>query len=209
MASPLRVPSFARYAALALAATAASASGPWFYARGPVVRGLPRGYVTYRYRGAPWFFHGGSWYRPWRGGFRGGYPPVGLYIPLLPLGYMAFWFGGVPYYSYEGVYYTDAPSGGYVVAAPPPEEEGARQPAQPKIESPDSAALDALLIIPKEGQNEEKMVADRKEAQRYAMEKSRYDPAYSDPSDPGAPRARQAYLRAMRSYLEERGYSVK
>jgi hypothetical protein len=65
------------------------------------------------------------------------------------------------------------------------------------------------MIIPKEGQKEDKMVADRQQARRYAMDKSGYDPQRSDPSDPGTPRARQAYLKALKSYLEDRGYSVK
>jgi hypothetical protein len=132
------------------------------------------------------------------------------------MGYATFWFGGVPYYNYDDVYYADAPSGGYVVVDPPPEtgRQESGKPAQPKSETPDAghvdaAALDALLIIPKKGQSEEQMVTDRKEAQLYALDKSGYDPTHSDPSDPGTPRARQAYLRAMRSYLEERGYSVK
>jgi hypothetical protein len=174
-----------------------------------MVRGLRGGYATYRYGGRPWFFSGGYWYRPWGVGYRAFYPPIGFRLSLLPAGYVSFWFGGIPYYSYEGVYYIDAPSGGYQVAEPPPGRESATLPAEPPAESPDEAALDALLIIPKEGQSEEKMIADRQEAQRYARMKSQYDPAHSDPGDPGTPRARQAYLKAMRSYLEERGYSVK
>jgi hypothetical protein len=173
------------------------------------VGGLPRGYATYSYRGADWYFGAGRWYRPWRGGYMAFYPPIGLCLPLLPLGYMTYYYGGMPYYYYEDVYYTSAPTGGYMVADPPPEAEAPRRPSQPAPRPADAAALDALLIIPKAGQSEEKMLADRKEAQRYAMEESRYDPGRSDASDPGTPRARQAYLRAMRSYLETRGYSVK
>lgn len=43
---------------------------------------------------------------------------------------------------------------------------------------------------------------------RFAENRAGYDPARSDPNDPGTPRARQSYLRALKSYLEERGYSV-
>jgi hypothetical protein len=52
-------------------------------------------------------------------------------------------------------------------------------------------------------------VVDLPPAERFAQNQSRYDPARSDPADPGTPRARQSYLRAMKSYLETRGYSVK
>jgi hypothetical protein len=69
--------------------------------------------------------------------------------------------------------------------------------------------MDAMVIIPRHGQSDDKILADRRDAQRYAAAQSRYDPARSDPADPGTPRARQSYLRAMKSYLENRGYSVK
>jgi hypothetical protein len=184
-------------------------SGGGYYSTRVRVSSLPRGYATYQYRGSDWYFGAGHWYRPWRGAYLSYYPPVGLCLPLLPLGYLTYTYGGAPYYWYEDVYYTSAPSGGYMVVDPPAELEAPRRPSQPIPGSTDAAALDALLIIPKAGQTEERMLADRQAAQRYAMEQSRYDPARSDPSDPGTPRARQAYQRALRSYLEERGYSVK
>ena len=94
-------------------------------------------------------------------------------------------------------------------AAPAPQSPAPAAPAPSGTASPNNAPADALLIIPKEGQNEQKMQADRQNAQRYAAEESGFDPAHSDASDPGTPRARRAYFRAMKSYLEERGYSVK
>jgi hypothetical protein len=173
------------------------------------LRVLPRGYATYHWGGAPYYRYGGGWYRPWRGSYLACYPPLGLWLDILPFGFASYYYGGVRYYSYEDVYYTDAPQGGYVVADPPPDRQTTRPPAQPQAGSPDAAALDALLILPKEGQSAERMKADRTAAQRYALQKSGYDPADSDPSDPGTPRARRAYLKAMRSYLETRGYSVE
>ena len=169
------------------------------------VRVLPAGCVSYRWGGSPYFYGGGAWYRPWGGAFVGCYPPVGICLPLLPLDYAAFWWNGVHYYSYEDVYYTDAPAGGYVVADPPPNRVARGSQSGP---GPDDAAADALIIAPKDGQTKERAKADRTEAQRYAIQKSGYDPAYSDPSDPGTPRARKAYLTAMRSWLEEHGYTV-
>jgi hypothetical protein len=206
MTGPLRFASFTRAAIFALAATGAFAGAPGFRPYRPMT-GAPRGYVPHGYRGAPWHYGGGYGYRPWGGGFGFGYPSIGFYLPLLPMGYMTVWFGGVPYYWSEGVYYTEAPYGGYVVADPPAREEAQKSP-----QSTDGGAdpsLGTLLIIPKEGQDEERMVADRRDAQRYASEKSGYDPAHSDSSDPGTPRARKAYLRAVKLYLEDRGYSVK
>jgi len=187
---------------------------------GVSLRVLPGGYASYRFGGSPWYFGGGVWYRPWGRGYAPFYPPVGLCLSVLPFGYMTYSYGGIPYYWYQDVYYVDAPSGGYMVANPPVNESPYPQPAPapsmpsappppPPAASPSSAPADALLIIPKEGQNEQKMVADRQEAQRYAMEESGFDPARSDPNDPGTPRARRAYFRAMKAYLEERGYSVK
>ncbi|HLO65665.1 MAG TPA: DUF6515 family protein [Holophaga sp.] len=172
---------------------------------GSSYRSLPGGYHTYHYGGRPWYFHGGHWYRPWRGAYLGWYPPVGIWLDVLPIGYTTLWWGPVRYYVYENVYYRDSPDGGYITADPPEGREGTTESRPP---SQDQAALDALLITPKEGQSAERMRADRADAQRYALRKSGYDPAYADPSDPGTPRARRAYLRAMREYLETRGYDV-
>ena len=169
---------------------------------------LPFGYRPYRYGGIDCYYGGGIWYRPWGGGFAPFYPPIGLSLTVLPFGYSTYYYGGVPYYWYEDVYYTDAASGGYVVADPPVQGDSYRpapQPSRPSVESP----ADSLLIIPKEGQSEQKMQADRQSARNYAMDESGFDPGRADASDPGTARARRAYFRAMKSYLEERGYLVK
>jgi hypothetical protein len=180
--------------------------GPrWGWGPGFFVPGLPLGCLTLSFGGAAWYYGGGYWYRPYGVGYVVDLPPAGIVIPALPYGYTTFVYGGVSYYCADDVYYTAAP-GGYVVTAPPPGRENLPGP-QPG--SPDAAALDALVIIPKQGQSEDRILADRREAQRYAAAQSRYDPARSDPTDPGTPRARQSYLRAMKSYLERRGYSVK
>ena len=112
------IPSPVRYVALALAATAASAGGAWFLARGPVLRGLPAGYETHSYQGAPLFLHEGVWYRPWRGGFRACDPPVGLDLPSVPAGSERLWHDGSLLYTFAGVYYREAPGGGYQVTEP-------------------------------------------------------------------------------------------
>lgn len=178
--------------------------GPWF---GRSARALPYGYRSYAWHGSPYYLSGGMWYRPWGGWYYGCYPPIGLALATLPFGYETFWWGGMRYYGFDDVYYTDAPAGGYVVADPPPNR--APRAADPVPGTPDAAALDALLIVPLKGQGEDQMKGDRANARRYALEESGYDPARSDPNDPGTPRARRAYLRAMKEYLESRGYSVK
>jgi hypothetical protein len=236
MAISDRFPTILRFAALSLIACSAFAGQPWFRGGGGGVRGggfhsggfhsggafrahpggfhsgagfrvygsvgvLPRGYATYHWGGAPYYTHGGLWYRPWRGSYLGCYPPIGLFLDVLPFGFATAYYGGLRYYSYEDVYYTDAPSGGYTVADPPDQPE-ARPAPSPAPEH------DALLVSPRDGQSPEKMKADRADAQRYARKASGYDPAFSDPADPGTPRARRAYHKALRSYLEERGYTV-
>lgn len=173
--------------------------GGWF---GRPVTYLPHGYLSYTWHGSPWYCHAGLWYRPWRGAYISCYPPVGLWLDVLPIGFTSVWFGGTPYYCYENVYYVQSDRGGYTVVDPPAE---AAAPAP----SPDGAALDALLITPKEGQSQERMRADRREAQARAIARSGYDPAYTDPGDPGTPRARRTYLRILREELEKRGYSVE
>jgi hypothetical protein len=229
MALP-RISNLLRFAALSLIATSAFAGGPWFRGGAAIHGGgfhgggfhgggyrggagfrvygsvgvLPRGYATYRWGGNPYYYNGGLWYRPWRGAYIGCYPPVGLWLDVLPFGFATVYYGGMPYYTYQDVYYTDSPSGGYMVADPPDQPE-ARRPAPAPSVAPEH---DALLISPKEGQGADKMKADRADAQRYARKVSGYDPAFSDPGDPGTPRARRAYHKALRSYLEERGYTV-
>ena len=197
--------------------------GGWGWGPRYVYPGLPRGYVSFTFGGAPWYYCGGFWYRPWGASFIVDAPPIGLVIPFLPLGCSTLVYGGATYYTLDDTYYTAAPSGpGYVVAAPPPDQplvaqpppaqppaaQPAPAPPQPAPGSADALALDALVIFPKNGQSEEKMLQDRRDAMRFASAQTGYDPARSDPNDPGTPRARQDYLRSMKAYLEQRGYSV-
>lgn len=179
----------------------------WGWGRGYYLPLLPAGCLALSFGGAAWYYGGGYWYRPSGLGFVVDLPPVGLVVPVLPLGCSAFNWGGVTYYYANDVYYTAAPTGpGYVVTTPPPQ---AAPPSQPPPGSPDAAALDALVVIPEKGQKEAQILADRREAQQFASRQAGYDPARSDPSDPGTPRARQAYLRAMKTYLENHGYKVE
>jgi len=61
-----------------------------------------------------WDIHEDGHHAYWWWGFHPGFS-----VSILPQGYIQVPVGGVPYYYYEGTYYETAPSGGYVVAAPP------------------------------------------------------------------------------------------
>jgi hypothetical protein len=80
---------------------------------------LPGGHVALTFRGNPFFFHSGVWYRRGGSGFVVVRPPVGIIVPILPPAYSTVVAGGVPYYYANDVYYAQAP-GGYAVAEPPP-----------------------------------------------------------------------------------------
>ncbi|MCB2190907.1 MAG: SH3 domain-containing protein [Deltaproteobacteria bacterium] len=98
---------------------------------GPGWRGAPPpGHRRVVVRGAPYYFWGGRYYRPWRGGYMSVFPPVGLVISVLPPGFRVMVFGGINYYLYNGIYYRPAP-GGYVVVSPP-----AAVPAQTVVSAP-------------------------------------------------------------------------
>src|SRR5258705_3379131 len=48
--------------------------------RGYVAPALPRGYVDVRYRGSPYYFYRGSWYRPYGPRYIVARPPFGIGI---------------------------------------------------------------------------------------------------------------------------------
>lgn len=182
--------------------------GGWYGGWGPgfFLAALPFGYLTCTYLGAPWYYAGGLWYRSYDDGYVVDLPPAGIQVPALPPDSTTYTYPGGTYYFARGVWYTADPAGpGYVVAAPPPAAAAAR----PAPGTPDDTGPEPLLLIPRNGQTEEKMLADRREAQRYAAGQSGYDPARSQSGDPGVPRARQNYLQNLKAFLEGRGYSVK
>lgn len=90
----------------------------YYPAPGYFVSVLPAGRLELRFRGDPFFFHSGVWYRRSGPGFIVARPPIGIIVPILPPSYTALTVGGVPYYYADDVYYVQAP-GGYAVAAPP------------------------------------------------------------------------------------------
>jgi hypothetical protein len=79
---------------------------------------LPAGHIALTFRGSPFFFHSGVWYRRSGPSFVVVRPPVGIVVPILPPGYSTVVVGRVPYYYADDVYYEQAP-GGYAVVTPP------------------------------------------------------------------------------------------
>src|SRR3989475_10831375 len=92
---------------------------------------LPRGHIALTFRGNPFFFHSGVWYRRGGSGFVVVRPPVGIIVSILPPAYSTVVVGGAPYYYANDAHYVEAP-GGYAVAEPPAGvAEAAAAPAAP------------------------------------------------------------------------------
>lgn len=171
--------------------------------RGYAVAALPRGYVTVNYRGGPYYYHQGIWYRPGGGRFVVVRPAIGLYVPFLPQFYTTVWFGGIPYYYADDAYYTwRADRRQYEVTEPPANVSAGSAPA---------GASSDLFIYPKNGQSEEQQGKDRYECHSWASGQSGFDPTQPLGGVPEsqAQSKRDDYQRAMTACLEARGYSVK
>lgn len=178
--------------------------GRYYPPRGYAVGALPRGYVTVNYRGGPYYYHQGVWYRPGGGRYLVVRPVVGLYVPFLPSFYTTVWFGGVPYYYADDVYYRwQAERRGYEVVNPPGGAEASTQ--APAGQSSD------LFIYPKNGQSEEQQGKDKYECHSWASSQSGFDPTQpmGGVAESQTSARRGDYQRAMQACLEARGYSVK
>ena len=88
---------------------------PYF---GPRYYGVPRGSISIHFGGYPYYYYGGTFYRPFGGYYRSIFPPIGLQIGILPPGYFPFYLGQDPYYFYNGTYYRPYDNGYQVVDAP-------------------------------------------------------------------------------------------
>jgi len=108
------------------------------------VRALPSSRVAVTFRGAPFFFQAGVWYRPNGPGFVVVRPPIGIVVPVLPPSYTIVWVGTAPYYYANDVFYEQA-SGGYAVVAPPAgyveQGEAPAQAAAPATAPPGGSAV--------------------------------------------------------------------
>ncbi|WP_321527545.1 DUF6515 family protein [Sedimenticola selenatireducens] len=167
--------------------------------RGAVVDRMPRGNRVINYRGHPYHFHDGIWYRPFGSRFMVVAPPAGLMVPLLPRGAVVLTIGGVPHYRYGGVYYVHEHDGYRVVERPV---------EVPVVIDP---ASDELFVYPREAQSAAQQANDRFECHEWASDQAGYDPTRNGGGVSGEKRAerRSDYLRAMTACMEARGYSVR
>ena len=171
--------------------------------RGHYVPYIPRDRVVVRYRGGPYYFHGGAWYRPYGSRFIVIAPPIGIGIPFLPPFYTTVWFNGSPYYYADDTYYAWRPDrSAYVVTNPPADADSATTMAP---------GSDELFVYPKKGQSEEELAADRYECHSWAVRQTGFDPTQPQGGVDNAQAAskRADYQRAQGACLEARGYSVK
>lgn len=163
--------------------------------RGHTVRVLPQHHQRVVVRGSPYFYYGGSFYRPHGHSFVVVAAPLGALVSLLPPGYASLYIGGVPYYYANQTYYVwDRRAPGYRVV-----EEPAGTDAATTVPSD-------LFVYPKAGQSEEQVAQDRYECHRWAVKETGYDPSAGSPLSDAA---RAEYHRAMSACLEARSYSVK
>ncbi len=178
----------------------------YYPSRGTYVRELPRGYYASNYRGSPYYFHGGIWYRSNGPRYVVVRPPIGISVGILPPFYTTVYFGGVPYYYADDTYYRwYADQHAYVVTEPPA-SEGTVAPSAPA-----AATSNDLFIYPKNGQAEQQQATDRYECHAWAKQQTGFDPTQPlggvDESQSSGKRA--DYRRAEGACLEARGYTVK
>jgi hypothetical protein len=170
--------------------------------RGYVAPALPRGTMNVRYRGSPYYFHGGVWYRPYGPRYVVIRPPFGVGIGFLPPFYTTVWFGGVPYYYADDTYYMWRPERREYVVTQPPGGSG---------EVRDEPGSDEIFVYPKNGQSEERQATDRYECHAWAVSKTGFDPTrpQGNVAQSEVASKRADYRRAEGACLEARGYSVK
>jgi hypothetical protein len=176
--------------------------GHYYPRAGLSVRIAPPGGYALQYRGSPYYFHGGTWYRPYGPRYMVVRPPLGIGIGFLPPYYTTVWFSGVPYYYADGAYYLWEPARReYVVTDAPARDDAASR--TPPVE-PETYAY------PRSGQSESQQATDRYECHDWASRQSGFDPTQplggvnaGDAAD-----KRSDYRRAERACLEGRGYTV-
>jgi hypothetical protein len=157
--------------------------------RGYAMAALPVGAISVAWRGAPYYFHGGVWWRPHGPRFIVAVPPLGIIVPILPPAYVSLWIGGAPYYYANGVYYAPD-SGGYVVVTPPPGADSVQPAPTPK-------PLPDPIIYPRNGQSAEQTEADRQDCNRWAT------------TQPSAMSDASVFQRAVAACMDGRGYTVR
>jgi len=172
--------------------------------RGYVAPALPQGYRSVRYRGSPYYFYRGAWYRPYGPRYVVVRPPIGIGLGFLPSYYTRVWIGGMPYYYADDTYYLWQPQRReYVVTQPPAGDQ--------RVDSGAHSGSDEIFVYPKNGQSEEQQATDRYECHSWAVQKTGFDPTRPNGNvdDSELDSKRADYRRAEGACLEARGYSVK
>jgi hypothetical protein len=171
-------------------------------ARGYATYHLPNGYYSASYYGSPYYYHGGSWYRPYGPRFVVVAPPIGIGISVLPPYYSTLWFGSSPYYYADDTYYTYRPERREYVVTEPPRGEVRVEPAH---------GSDEIFVYPKEGQSEEQQATDRDECHQWAVGRTGFDPTRpaGNVAETDMSWKRADYRRAEAACLEGRGYTVR
>jgi hypothetical protein len=172
-------------------------------ARGYSTYAMPRGYYTSYYGGSPYYYHGGSWYRPYGPRYVVVAPPFGIGISVLPPFYSTLWYGGSPYYYADNTYYSYRPERREYVVTEQPQGEPDRV--------VQNSGSDEVFVYPKEGQSEQQQGTDRYECHRWAVDKTGFDPTRPSGNVGGTEitTKRVDYRRAESACLEARGYTVK
>jgi hypothetical protein len=176
--------------------------GHYYPGPGTAYRALPPGAYESHYAGSSWYFNGGAWYRPYGPRYIVSRPPYGIGIRFLPPYYTTVWFGGIPYYYADDIYYLWSPARQeYVVSEAPADETTATTTPPANTE---------LYAYPKSGQSDEQQKTDRYECHRWASDQTGFDPTQplGGVSAQESANKRADYLRADRTCLEGRGYSV-
>ena len=175
----------------------------YYPSRGATLHEMPQGGARVYYRGSPYFFHEGAWYRPWGRRYRVVAPPFGIGIRFLPSYCTTLWFGGVRYYYADDTYYLWHPdTEEYIVTTPPPE---AAQPEEASTANPD------VYAYPNRGQNADLQASDRYECHAWAVKQAGFDPTQPLGGVPAAEASnkRADYQRAEQACLDGRGYTVR
>lgn len=174
----------------------------YYPARGAFINELPREHVRVEFRGTPYHFYGGAWYRHDGPRFVVVSPPIGLLVPILPPFYTTLWIRGEPYYYADDAYYRWTPERrAYEVVSPPTDADDVTT----------TTGSNELFVYPAKGQTDEQQATDRYECYRWAREQSGFDPTQPPPNQGVAAMdaKRASYRRAETACLQGRGYSVK
>lgn len=168
--------------------------------RGPVAKHkslkvMPRGHQRVVYKGNPYYYTAGRFYRQTSGVYVAITAPLGAAVLSLPGGFVTLGIGPNRYFHYAGVYYRHA-SNGYVVIERPSDA--------PEV-MPINDEESPLVVYPAGEQTEEQRGRDRYECHVWASSETGFDPTSSE----SAPNLKSSYQRAMGACLEARNYVVK